>query len=694
MPYSRTFFIHTKAGWLAAVCWLAVCLLPASALALEHVSLQLKWLHAFQFAGYYAAKEKGFYAEEGLDVDIRERIPGINNIRQVIEGEAEYGVADTGLLQERLNGQPVVVLASIFQHNPLVFLTLKKSGIVSPYELVGKRVMSDLNEDAPLIAMLHEAGLSSSNFTQVDNSFDLNDLINGKVDAISAYLTDQVDVLNTKGIPINIIDPRNYGVDFLGDNLFTTEQELAQHPGRAQRFLHASLKGWTYALQHPEELIQIILARYNPSNRLSKDHLRFEAGETAKMILPDLIPLGTTDFKRFQRIADTYLEMGLANSMANWEGFIYNQKNTQALNLSQAEKDWLARHPIVRVGIDPDFAPHEWVTKNGQYAGLTADYLKLIEQRLGIKFEIIVNKSRPEILEMAKHGELDMLADVNRTPNRDHYLYFTGPYISHPIIIIDQGNTGFAGNLKRLKGKRVTVEEGYFMQEILARDYPGIQLVPSKNIRDALNKVRRGEADAYVGDAATSSYTVKQEGFLELRFSGETEYRSEHRMAAAKTSPELVSLLAKALNDIPLPEKESIENRWLNIQPKSGVAFETLFKYAAALLLLFILIISWNTRLHREIRKRKKIEHEFRKTENSLRMAASVFANTQEGILLTDKHGNIIDINHAFSKITGYTRNEVLGKNLRLFKSGLQNKDAYATMWHCINTQGYWSGEL
>jgi len=696
MPDSRTFLLRTSVRWLATLCWLATILLPASlqARTLEHVALQLKYLHAFQFAGYYAAKEKGFYAKEGLDVDIRERIQGINNIEQVLKGEAQYGVADTGLLRERLNGKPVVLLASIFQHNPLVYFTLQSSGIVSPYELLGKRVMDDFKNDSALLAMLYETNISLDKIKRIDHSFNYDDLIDGKVDAISGYLTDEVLYYRRKGIKINILDPRNYGVDILGDNLFTTEQELRQHPERAQRFLRASLEGWNYALKHPEEVNQIILAKYNPGNRLSPDHLRFEARETAKMILAEAIPIGTTDLKRFHRIAEIYLQMGLVSSMVNWEGFLYGQNKTGTLTFSKAEKAWLAAHPVVHVGINRDFAPHEWVDANGRHTGLTADYLRLIEQRLGVKFEAIVDKSWPEILAMAQRGELDMLSDANKTPDRERYLLFTNPYISYPIIIIDQGSSGFAGKLKRLNGKRVTVEEGYFMQEFLAHDYPNIQLVPASNIRAALDMVRNGKVDAYVGDAATSSYTVKREGLFDLQFSGETEYRSEHRMAATKANPELATLLAKALNDIPQSEKDIIENRWLNLQAESGVKFETLFKYAAALLLLFALIISWNTHLRHEMRKRNKIERELRKNENSLRMAASVFANTQEGILITDKNSNIIDINHAFSKITGYSRKEVLGKNPNLIKSGFQNEDAYAAMWQSINTQGYWSGEL
>jgi len=675
---------------LAALLTLACCSSPLSAeLAqpAEKVSLQLKWLHSFQFAGYYAAKEKGFYAEEKLDVTIRERIPGINNIEQVLQDQSQYGVADTGLLEQRLVGKPVVVLASIFQHSPLVYLTLKNSGIVSPYELRGKRVMEDNYDNAPLLAMLYETGIATDEFTHLDNSFNPDDLINGKTDAMVSYLTDQIDYFKNKGVEINIIDPRNYGVDFLSDNLFTTEQEINRHPERVRRFLRATLKGWDYALKHQDELIRLILSQYNPGNRLSAEHLRFEAQETAKMILPETVPIGRTDIKRFQRIADTYRQLGLIDSIDHLEGFVYGQIKADWLEFTPEEQAWLQAHPVIRVGIDRDFAPYEWLDDNGNYVGLSADYLALIEQWLGVKFDIVKNKPWAEILEMAQRGDLDMIANANKTPDRERYLIFTEAYLNTPAIIISDSNNGFIGTLKRLNGKRVTLERGYFMQELLMHDYPEIHLLPVDNIHDALNSVSSGKADAYIGDAASTNYAIKREGMLNLIFSGDTDYKSHHRMAAAKIHPELASLLAKALADIPQSEKDAIQARWMSLKYESGVKTETVLFYSVAALLLLAFIVIWNMRLRRDISRRKQVEQ-------GQRMAASVFASTQEGILITDAQLNIIDMNPAFGSITGYSRDEVLGKKPNLLKSGLHDAGFYEDMWQVINRQGYWRGEV
>jgi diguanylate cyclase (GGDEF)-like protein/PAS domain S-box-containing protein len=662
-------------------------LMAEQAQPIEKVSLQLKWLHSFQFAGYYAAKEKGYYAEENLDVAILERLPGINNIDQVLNDESQYGVADTGLLGQRLAGKPLVVLASIFQHNPLVYLTLKSSGINSPYDLRGKRVMEDSYDNAPLLAMLYEAGIASDQFTHLENSFNPDDLIDGKTDAMVSYLTDQIDYFRRKGTEINIINPRNYGVDFLSDNLFTTEQEINKHPDRVRRFLRASLKGWDYALKHQEEIIQLILGKYNTRNRLTAEHLRFEAQESVKMILPDTVPIGHTDIKRFHRMADTYRQLGLVDSIDHLEGFVYGQQKPSKLNFTLAEKAWLQAHPVISVGIDRDFAPYEWVDGQGNYVGLTADFIALVEQRLGVKFKIIKDKSWAEILEMAQRNELDMISNVNKTPEREHYLIFTDAYLSTPAIIIGDSNNGFIGSLDQLGGKLVTVEKSYFMQELLMHDHPEIRLIPATDIHDALAMVSSGKADAYIGDAASANYAIKREGMLHLSFSGDTHYKSWHRMAATKANPQLASILNKALDDIPEAEKEAIQNRWTSLRYEPGVKTETVLFYAAAALSLLAFIAIWNVHLRREIRKRKQVEE-------AQRMATSVFSNTQEGILITDAQGYIIDANPAFASITGYGRDEVLGKKPSLLKSGLHDARFYETMWQTINKQGFWRGEV
>jgi len=204
---------------------------PAQATALGTVTLQLKWTHAFQFAGYYAAKELGYYRDAGLDVDIVEAPPGRDPLDSVLEGRAQFGVGTCNLLLARQAGHPVVVLAVIYQHSPLVLVARQNHALRGVHDLVDKRVMIE-PQSQELLACLKQEGVPVERLDQVVHSHDSADLIRGDVDAMSAYVTHEPFYLDHAGLPYQVHTPRTGGIDFYGDNLFTTEQEIARNPAR------------------------------------------------------------------------------------------------------------------------------------------------------------------------------------------------------------------------------------------------------------------------------------------------------------------------------------------------------------------------------------------------------------------------------------------------------------------------------
>ena len=281
--------------------------------AVERVKLQLKWFSSFQFAGYYMAKEKGYYQEVGLDVEIIERNPSINNIEQVVNGNAEYGVADSAILLYRAQGKPLKVLASIFQHSPLVFIAKRESGIVSPFEMKGKTLSYQKGlDDAPLLSMLKTASLGEEDYAYDSLDFSSMELLNNKVDVMSAYLSDQPFFFKEKGIEINIINPLNYGIDFYGDILFTTDNEIKENLHRVKAMKEASIKGWEYAINNIEETIELLQKKYNAKTSIK--HLQYEAQTLKQLMLVNMIPIGFTDINRFNRIANMYENLGKANN--------------------------------------------------------------------------------------------------------------------------------------------------------------------------------------------------------------------------------------------------------------------------------------------------------------------------------------------------------------------------------------------
>ncbi|MES2898478.1 MAG: EAL domain-containing protein, partial [Pseudomonadota bacterium] len=314
--------IGPRAVWLVLA-----CLASSPAHALEQVRLQLKHSHQFQFAGYYAAVEKGYYREAGLDVKINEGKDGSEPERRVIDGSAEYGTGSASALLARMAGKPLVVLGVVFQHSPYVLLVRQKNTSPDITEIKGKRVMigsltEELTQADELAAYLKKEGVPVSSLIRVEHTYDIDDLVKGRVDAFSAYATNEPDYLDRIGFKYDVYSPRAAGIDFYGDNLFTSENEIARHPERVKAFRAASMKGWAYAMANPEEMADLILAKY--TRRHDRQHLLFEARQMVPLVQPVLVEIGYMNPERWRHIADTYADLGMLPRGVSFDGFLYN----------------------------------------------------------------------------------------------------------------------------------------------------------------------------------------------------------------------------------------------------------------------------------------------------------------------------------------------------------------------------------
>lgn len=291
--------------------------------SLEVVNLQLRWKHQFQFAGYYAALENGYYRDAGLDVRIHEGEPGRAPVDEVIAGRAEYGTANSEVLLARLKGTPLVALAVIFQHSPSVLLARADSGIRTPHDLVGRSVMfMGGQHDTDFHAMFRREGIRPESIDIRPSSDEIDDLVSGKVDAFNAYLTNEPFVLRQRGVEFVVINPSHYGVDYYGGILFTTEREIGERPDRVKAFREASLRGWQYAMEHPEVVVELLLNKYRVPK--TRDHLEFEAATARSLILPELVEIGHMNPERWRAMADALKSCGLVDDDTLLEGFIYD----------------------------------------------------------------------------------------------------------------------------------------------------------------------------------------------------------------------------------------------------------------------------------------------------------------------------------------------------------------------------------
>lgn len=313
----------------------------------NRVTLQLKWQHAFQFAGYYAAKAQGYYQDLGLDVRFIEGRPGVDAVKEVVSGYADFGVGTTELLLNRHQGAPITILGAIYQHSPLQLVVLEETGIRSAADLVNKRVMMEQkaspevraflsleqSSSPDVFSFLKRAGVVQDRYQTVEHSHTLEPLLSKQVDAMTVYTTNQPFELNQRKIPYRILSPKASGIDFYGDNLFTTDYLINKNPNLVRDFYHASMAGWRYALDHQDEMVDLIYKEY--SQRMSKEHLRYEAQVTAQLMQANVIQPGYMNLDRWQHIVRVYQRLGDLPEDFSVTEMLYQEDENKIKQLNQ-----------------------------------------------------------------------------------------------------------------------------------------------------------------------------------------------------------------------------------------------------------------------------------------------------------------------------------------------------------------------
>ena len=298
------------------------------------------------------------------------------------------------------------------------------------------------------------------------------------------------------------------------------------------------------------------------------------------------------------------------------------QAASPPIELSDKERAWLKAHPSIRLGIDPDWAPFEYIGEQQIYRGMAADYIALVSKRLGVKMIPVDGLSWSGVLDAAKNKRLDVLPAATATPQRKQYLSFTAPYLDFPMVIITRDDAPFVSSLDALKGQQVAVVKGYVSHELLATNHPKLALTPTATLNEALTTLSTGGLDAFVGNLASITHAINQLGLNNLKVSAHTPYSFKLGMGVRDDWPELVTILDKTLRSLSADEVSQIQQKWIGLQPGDGI---DLIKIAivivpilAAALLVLIMMMRSNRKLRHEIVERQQVEIQLRLSEEAL----------------------------------------------------------------------------
>ena len=295
----------------------------------EPVTLQLPWVTQAQFAGYYVALDKGWYLEEGIDLTIKPGGPDVIASDAVISGIADFGIsllADIVVSVEQ--GKPLKSVCQIQQTNGLLLIAKKESGIENPQDFRGKQVGVWLGSwQAQFDALIAKEGLTTQDFHLVSQGFSMDSFLSGDLDVASAMIYNEYHVVLESGLSpsdINVIDYADFGLDFPGDALMTNLQTIEQRPDLVTRMVRATLRGWQYAVENPEETVDIVM-KYDQAGILNREHQISMMNEIANLVQITVRPIGFTNSDDIRRTINTLFSYSVINESLDTDDVFTNE---------------------------------------------------------------------------------------------------------------------------------------------------------------------------------------------------------------------------------------------------------------------------------------------------------------------------------------------------------------------------------
>ncbi|WP_218938123.1 EAL domain-containing protein [Billgrantia lactosivorans] len=356
------------------------------------------------------------------------------------------------------------------------------------------------------------------------------------------------------------------------------------------------------------------------------------------------------------------------------------------IGLTEEERRFLDENePIVFVS-QSRYPPFEFLDGNDERHGMMVELAQWIATEAGFHAQL-TDTHFQQAQERVLSGDAHVLTSLFHSEARDRRFDFTQTVFEVPAAIFVAVERPDIALAEDLDGKRVATQRGDYAQEYLASRDIEVELVETDDFASAARAVMAGDADAMVGDEQIVFYYLYSSGLQgSMKRVGEPLYVGLNAMAVAEGNALLQSILDKGIDHARASGTlDRLSEKWVGAElPGSEFDWRRYWPYGAGLALLVALIVAWNVRL-RQVVRRKTAE---------LRLVASVFSHAREGIVITDAKGDILEVNEAFTRITGYRRDEALGRNPRFLQSGRQERGFYQALWRELLEKGAWEGEI
>lgn len=295
----------------------------------------------------------------------------------------------------------------------------------------------------------------------------------------------------------------------------------------------------------------------------------------------------------------------------------YFQTFRDKVPLTPAERQWLNQHQQIKVGVMSNWRPVEYVDEKGEAQGITADLLKLLNQRLGVQFVPQPYSDWEQLLADFKSGKLHMVANISDLPERRSYSAFSIDYWTLQWILIGKHDAKFDAEVAQMTGKRIAVMRDYQYAKQLKNDFKQHQIIAVDSLNDGLEMVVSGQADFALDTVVASGIALRDPRYVNLRAYLPTDlpvYPSY--FGVNKDLSELLVILNKGIKTINDADRKSLQDKWLNLEIKQGLdqnrVIILVLQIAGLSLLVIFGFLIWNFSLRREVNLRRKVEEKMR----------------------------------------------------------------------------------
>ena len=538
--------------------------------SLEKVSIQFNWKYQFEVAGFIAAKEKGFYENVGLDVELKEYNPEVDILFDVLNNKVTYGISSSNIVLENKKIASIVLLATYLQKSPLVFIT--KPDIRTPLQFLGKTIMGNKDElkNSSLALFLSHFNINFSNTKFIPHNFKIDDFINGKVEIMSAFRSNQLYELDKRKIDYNIIDPADYGFVMSAVNLYTSKEEAFKNKDRTQKFIEATNRGWEYALKNKEEIIDILIKKYGVNK--SKEALLYERDVVNQVMMRDFYPIGKVSPELTQRLVKQLSYSGMIEPNQKINHIFFENivdKIPSDFSLTKSEKEYLNSKHSLKMCIDPFWYPIEFM-KDGKISGITSDLKRYFEEKIQINIDVVPTNNWNESLDFIKDKKCDIISSISPSYDRMSYLNFTKPILTLSIVVATQKDKPFLRDISLLKNEKIAILKGDFIAEYIKDYFPYLKIVEVASMNEGLYLVEQGEVYGYIDNALVLSSTIQKEFSNSLKIGFRFDILDELSIGTRNDEPILNDIFSRLVDDLDETKKQEFLNNWTIITEQVG----------------------------------------------------------------------------------------------------------------------------